>query len=152
MADLHSCYPSSPFDTKRKKERKKASDKLVNIEYKVKGMKSRRVHRLLFLRPLPAGSSSSAVHFGWELPDISSSQEVDHRFIALLHGEQRRDLQVSASACSPSHCPPHLVPEHFLLVSPSAAVAEEILPDMGYHRLSAHAPRAFVVISVSEPF
>jgi len=59
MAELHSCYPSSPFDT-RKKERKQASDKLVNIEYKGKGMKSRRARRLLFLRPLPAGSYSSA--------------------------------------------------------------------------------------------
>jgi len=50
MAEVHSCYLLSPFDT-IKKERKKASDKLVSIEYKGKGMKSRRVRRLLFLRP-----------------------------------------------------------------------------------------------------
>jgi hypothetical protein len=154
MAELHSCYPSSPFDTRkkeRKKGRKQVSDKLVNIEYKGKGMKSRRARRLLFLRPLPAGSSSS-VHFGWELPDISGRQEVHHRFIALLHGEQLRDLHVSASARSPSRCFPHLFPERFLLASPSAAVAEQMLPRLGYRPASATAPPAFVIVSVSEPF
>jgi GAF domain-containing protein len=50
-------------------------------------MKSRRARRLLFRRPLPAGSSSS-VHFGRELPVISSRREVHHRFIALLHGDK----------------------------------------------------------------
>ena len=46
--------------------------------------------------------------FGRELPDIGSYQEVHHRLIALLHGEQLRDLHVSASARSPSRCFPHL--------------------------------------------
>ena len=111
-------------------------------------MKSRRARRLLFLRPLPAGSSSS-VYFGRELPDISSRQEVHHRFIALLHGEQLRDLHVSASACSPPSRFSHLFPEHFLLVFPSAAVAEEMFPRLGYRPASAAAPPALVIISVS---
>jgi len=78
-------------------------------------MESRRARRLLFLRPFPA-SSSSSVHFRGELPDVSSRQEVHHPFIALLHGEQLRDLHVSASARSPSRCFPHLFPERLLLV------------------------------------
>ena len=64
--------------------------------------------RLLFLRPLPAGSYSS-VHFGRELPDISGRQEVHHRLVALLHGEQLRNLHVSASACSPPSRFSHLL-------------------------------------------
>jgi len=75
--------------------------------------------------------------FGRELPDIGSYQEVHHRLIALLHGEQLRDLHVSASARSPSRCFPHLFPECFLLVSPPAAVAEEMLPCLGYRPTSA---------------
>ena len=91
--------------------------------------------------------------FGRELPDIGSYQEVHHRLIALLHGEQLRDLHVSASAHSPSRCFPHLFPVRFLLVFPSAAVAEEMLPRLGYRPTSAAAaPPAFVVVSVSEPF
>jgi len=145
MAELHSCYPSSPFDT-RKKERKQASDTLINIEYKGKGMKSRRAHQLLFLRPLPPGSSSS-VHFGWELPDIGSRQEVHHSFIAFLHREQLRDLHVLASARSPSRCFPHLFPVCFLLVSPSAAVAEEMLRCLVYRP----ATLTSVITSVKPP-
>ena len=105
-------------------------------------MKSGRARRLLLLLLRT---------FGRELPDIGSYQEVHHRLIALLHGEQLRDLHVSASARSPSRCFPHLFPERFLLVSPSAAVAEEMLPRLGY-RPAAAAPPAFVVVSVSEPF
>jgi hypothetical protein len=83
----------------------------------------------------PAGSYSSA-RFGRELPDISGRQEVHHRFIALLHGEQLRDLHVSASARSPSRRFPHLFPERFLLVFPSAAVAEEMFPRLGRRSLT----------------
>jgi len=72
--------------------------------------------------------------------------------IALLHGEQLRDLHVSASARSPSRCLPHLFPERLLLVFPSAAVAEEMFPRLGRRPASAAAPPAFVVVSVSEPF
>jgi len=90
--------------------------------------------------------------FGRELPDIGGSQEVHHCLIALLHGEQLRDLHVSASARSPSRCFPHLFPERFLLVSPPAAVAEEMLPRLGNRPTSAAAPPAFVVVSVSELF
>jgi hypothetical protein len=53
---------------------------------------------------------------------------------------------VSASARSPSHCFPHLFPEHFLLVFPSVAVAEEMLPRLGRRPASAAAPPAFVVV------
>src|SRR5882757_5930394 len=106
-------------------------------------MKSGRTRRLLLLLLRT---------FRRELPDISSYQEVHHRLIALLHGEQLRDLHVSASARSPSRCFPHLFPERFLLVSPSAAVAEEMLPRRGHRRASAAALPAFVVVSVSEPF
>jgi hypothetical protein len=145
---------------KERKREKNASDKLVTIEYKGKRDEIKEsspalipppvARRLLFLRPLPAGSSSS-VHLGWELPDISSRQEVHHRFIALLHGEQLRDLHVSASARSPSCCLPHLLPERSLLVTPSAAVAEEMLLRLGYRPASAAAPPAPVVVSLSEP-
>ena len=118
-------------------------------------MKSRRARRLLLLRPLPAGFYSS-VHFGRELPDISSRQEVHHRFVAFLHGEHLRDLHVSASARSPSRRFPHLFPERFLLLFPSAAVAEEVaeevFPRLGRRPASAAAPPALVVVSVSEPF
>jgi len=86
------------------------------MRYKGDGMKSqRRDRRLLLLRLRP---------LGWELPDISGRQEVHHRSIALFHGEQLRDLLVSASARSPSRCFPHLFPERSLLVFPPAAVAE----------------------------
>jgi hypothetical protein len=112
-------------------------------------MKSRRARRLLFLRPLPAGSYSS-VDFWRERPDISSRQEVHHRFIALLHGEQLRDSHVSAR--SPPCRFSHLFPEHFLLVFPSAAVAEEMFPRLGHRPASAAALPALVIISVSEPF
>jgi hypothetical protein len=93
-------------------------------------MKSqRRDRRLLLLRPL-----------GRELPDISGRQEVHHRFITLFHGEQLRDLHVSASARSPSRCFPHLFPERSLLVFPSVAVAEEVFPRLGRRPASAAAP------------
>jgi len=108
-------------------------------------------HRLLFPRPVPSGSSSS-IHCGWEHADMSRCLEVHLRFIALLHGEQLRDVQVSASARSPSCCIPHLSPECFLLVSPSSAVADVMLPRLGYLASSTTRPPALVVTSVSEPF
>ena len=114
-------------------------------------MESRRAHRLLLLHPLPAVFYSS-VHFGRELLDISGRQEVHLHFIALLHGEQLRDLHVSASACSPSSRFSHLFLQHFLLVFPSGAVAEEMFPRLGRHPASAAAPQAFIVVSVSKPF
>jgi len=138
MAELHSCYPSSPSG-KRKKESKRLKHGQKGIQRKRDEIKESPpalipppvARRLLSLRPLPAGSYPS-VHFGRELPDISSRQEVHHRFIALLHGEQLRDLHVSASACSPPSRFCHLFPEHFLLIFPSAAVAEEMFPRLGH--------------------
>ena len=138
MAELHSCYRRPLLIQERKKERKKASALILPLV----------ACRLLFLCALPAGSSSS-VHFGWELPDIRSRQEFHHHFIALLHGEQLRDLYVLAPARSPSRCFPHIFPERLLLVSPWAAVAEEMLPHQGYRAASATAPSAFVVFTVS---
>jgi len=58
---------------------------------------------------------------------------------------------MSASAHSPSRRFSHFFPECLLLVFPSAAVAEEIFPRLGYPA-SAAAPPAFVIVSVSEPF
>jgi hypothetical protein len=81
---------------------------------------------------------------GQKLPDISGCQ--------IFHREQLRDLHVSASARSPSRCFPHLFPERFLLVFPSAAVAEEVFPCLGRRPTSTAAPPAFIVASVSESF
>ena len=114
-------------------------------------MKSRRACQLLLLHPFPASFYSSA-QFGRQLPDISSRQEVHYRFIALLHGEQLRDLHVSPSASSPPSLFSHLCPEHFLLVFPLAGVVEEVLPRQGCRPTSAAPPPVLIVISVSEPF
>jgi len=142
MAGLRSYYPSSPSD---KRKRKAKHLKVIYINYKGNVMKSGRARRLLLLLLLLRT-------FGRELPDIGSYQEVHHRLIALLHGEQLRDLHVSASARSPSRCFPHFFPERLLLVFPSAALAEEMLPRLGYCPASAAAPPSFVVVSVSDPF
>jgi len=88
--------------------------------------------------------------FGRELPDIGSYQEVHHRLIARLNGAQLRELHMSASGHSPSHCFTHLFQERLLLVSPSAAVAEEKLPRVRHRPSSAAAPAASVVVSVSK--
>jgi len=88
---------------------------------------------------------------GRKLPDVSSCQEVHHRFVAFLHGKQLRDLHMSASAHFPARCLPHRFPEHLLLVFPSPAVAEEVFPCLDYSTSIAARP-AFVVVSVPEPF
>jgi len=59
---------------------------------------------------------------------------------------------MSASACSPPSRFSHLIPEHLLLVFPSATVVEEMFPRLGCHPASTAAPPAFVVVSVSQPF
>jgi len=46
----------------------------------------------------------------------------------------------------------HLFPDRVLLVSESAAVAEEMLPRLGYRPACTAAPQASVVVSMSEPF
>jgi len=117
---------------------------MIYMNYKGNVMKSGRARRLLLLLLLRRS--------GRELRNIGCYQEVHHRLIALLHGEQLRDFHVSASAHSPSHSCPHLFPERLLLVSPSAAVVEEMLLRLGYCAAWAAAPTAFVVISVSETF
>jgi len=66
--------------------------------------------------------------FGWELPDLSSHNEVHQCFIALFHRKQLWDLHVSASAYFPAHQLSHSFPEGVLMVCPPAAMAEEGLP------------------------
>jgi hypothetical protein len=106
------------------------------MRYKENGMRFQRKDRwLLLLRP-----------FGRELPDISGCQEVHHRFVALLHREQLRDLHVSAPARSPSRCFPHLFPVRFRLVFPSAAVAEEVFPRLGRRPTSAEVVLFYTIL------
>jgi hypothetical protein len=99
MAELHSCYPSSPSD---KRNHLKMIDKLQRKWDEIKesppALTPPPVARRLLLLLLRT--------FGWELPDIGSYQEVHHRLIAFLHGEQLRDLNVLASARSRSRCFP----------------------------------------------
>jgi len=144
MVELHSCYPFSCSDTRKHLKR-------GQIEYKGKAKESRGARLLQFLHPFPAGFYSS-VCFGWELPNFSSHQEVHHHFIAYLHGEQLRDLRVSASACSPPSHISQLFPEHRLLVFQSAAVAEEMFPRLGCHPSCTAAAPIFLIVSVSKPF
>jgi len=92
------------------------------------------------------------LHFGRKLPDIGSYQKEHHRFIALLHGDQLRDLRVSASACSPPSRFSHLFPEHFQLAFPLAAVTEEMFPNLGHHPACATAPPALVQVYVTKLF
>jgi len=102
--------------------------------------------------PAPESTSVAAPYlhsFGRELPDLSSRQEVHHHLIAFIHGKQLRDLHVSVSTHFPAHHLPYRFPEYFLLVSPPAAMAEEVLPCLGCY---PYTPPAFVVLSVAEPF
>ena len=139
MAELRSYYLSSPSD---KRKRKAKHLKVIYVNYKGNVMKSGRACRLLLLLLLLRTS-------GRELLNITSYLEVHHRLIALVHGEQLRDLHVSAFARSSSCCFPHLFPECLLLVFPSAAVAEEMLQRLDYSPVSAAAPPGFVVDSES---
>jgi hypothetical protein len=128
MAELN---PSSPLT----KESKQTNKRLMNTKETQK-----RHCRTSLLHPLAR-----------ELPDVGSRQEVHHRFGAFLHGEQLRDLHVSASARLPARCLPHRFPERLLLVFPSPAVAEEVFPCLD-RSTSIAAPPAFAVVSVPEPF
>ena len=56
---------------------------------------------------------------------------------------------MSASARVPARRLPHRLPQFFLMISPPAAVAEEVLPGQGH---CPSTPPALVVISVAEPF
>jgi len=106
------------------------------------------------LPPPPAPESASAPapychSFEREFPDFSSRQEVHHLLVAFFHGKQLGNLHMSASACFPACHLSHCFLEHFLLVSPPAVVAEEVLPRLGH---CPFTPPAFVVISVAESF
>ena len=99
--------------------------------------------------PEPWARSIPLLQFGRELPDVSGRQEVHHRLVALFYGKQIRDLHMSASAHFPTHRLPHRLPQDFLGVFPQAAVAEEVLPRLGY---CPTTPPALVVISVAKSF
>jgi hypothetical protein len=72
--------------------------------------------------------------------------------ITFVSGKQLRDLHVSASARFPARCLSHRFPQCFLLLSPSAAVAEEVFPHVGRRPASTAAPPAFVVLTMAELF
>jgi len=84
-----------------------------------------------------------------ELPDVHGRQEVHHRHVIYLHGQQLRHLCSPASASFPARCFSHLLPELPLLVFPPAAVMEEMLQCLAHH---SPAPPALVILSVSESF
>jgi hypothetical protein len=119
-----------------------------------KERKKERKNSIIPLPPVPPPSlqTLSPLHttpsFARIFPDLSGRQKVHHRLVALLYGEKLRDLHVPESprfpACFLSHC----FPECLLLVIPSAAVAGEVLPRLGY---GPSTPPAFVVVSVAEP-
>jgi len=93
---------------------------------------------------LPLAPSS----FGRELPNLGGCQEVYHSLVAFRYGKKLRDLHVSASAHFPACIFSHRLPLLSLVVSPPAAVAEEVLPRLVY---CPSTPPAFVVISMAEP-
>jgi len=102
--------------------------------------------------PPPSPQALSPLHtapsFGQKFPDLSGRQKVHHHLVAHLYGKKLRDLHLPASARFSACCLSHCLPECLLLVFPSAAVAEEVLPHLGH---SPSTPPAFIVISVAEP-
>jgi hypothetical protein len=68
--------------------------------------------------------------------------------VAFLHGKQLRNLHMSASARFPACGLSQRLPERHLLVFPSAAVAEVMLPRL---ECAGSALPACVVLSVSKP-
>jgi hypothetical protein len=81
--------------------------------------KERKTDRKNDITALPPPFTSAPAPYrrspGRELPDFSSRQEIYHRLITLFHGEQLRDLHVSASACYPALGLSHRFPERALL-------------------------------------
>jgi len=102
--------------------------------------------------PPPSVQALSTFHttpsFGRRFPDQSGRHKIHHRLLELLYGKKLRHLHVPASAHILACCMSHCLPECLLLVFPSAAVAEEVLPCLGH---SPSTPPAFVVVSVAEP-
>jgi hypothetical protein len=144
MAELHSNYPSSPSDN-----RKKASTSGRYVSYNGRGKKSRTACQPIHLRPLPT-STCSSTRFGWQFPDISGRQKVYHRLVAFLYREQFRDFHVSATAHSLSRLFSHLFPAHLLQVFRSAAVAKDMFPCLGCPD-SCTTSLGFVIVLVSQP-
>jgi hypothetical protein len=112
--------------------------------------KKRKDTSPLPLLPAPESASVPApsLHsFGRGLSNFSSRQDVHHRLITLFHGKQLIVLHMSASAYFPAFSFSHRFPEHNLLVSPLAAVAEEVCPHLSHY---PSTPPALVVLSVTE--
>ena len=136
MAELPPRYPSSP---------------LTNESLKTDQNKKEKKRKMQ--RSMPAAAAPPSLpSFGRELPDCSRCQEVHHRLITFVSGKQLRDLHVSASARFPARRLSHRFPQGFLLVSPPAAVAEEVFPRLGRRPASTAAPPAFVILTMAEPF
>jgi len=145
MAELPPRYPLSPLTNEKIK---RLTNPRQDRKEKQEGIRP--------LPPLPTPESASApapyrASSGRELPDFSSRQELNHHLVALFFGKQLRDLHMSASARFPACRFSHLLLQCLLLVSPPAAVAEQVFPGLDC-AASAAAPPAFVVLSVADPF
>ena len=98
--------------------------------------------------PHPLSPLHPAASFGRRVPDLSGRQEVHHRLFGLFYCYKLGNLHVPASARFPACCLSLSLAECLLLVVPSAAVAEEVLPRLGH---SPSTPPVFIVISVAKP-
>jgi hypothetical protein len=72
--------------------------------------------------------------------------------IPFFSGNQLRELQVAASVRFPARRDSHRLPQCFLLVSPPAAVVEEVFPRLGRRPASTNEPPAFVFLTMVELF
>jgi len=155
MVQLPSRYPSSPpIYIWKLSDRTKAK---MNWTQREKRQGTKTNGYITPPPPHPAPESASAPppyhhSFGRELSDFCCRQQVHHLLITLFHRKQHRDLHMSASACFPARRLSHRLPQYLLLVSPPAAVAEQVFPRLGRHSASATAPWVFVVLSVPKPF
>jgi hypothetical protein len=68
----------------------------------------------------------------------------------LIDGIQLRDQHVSASACIPAHDLSHRIPLCLSLVSPPAAVPEQVFQHLGHYPGSAPTPKALVIRSMAD--
>jgi len=136
MAELPPRYPSSPL-----------TDESLKTDQNKKEKKRKTQ------RSMPAAAAPpSLLSFGRELPDVSRRQEVYHHLITFVSGKRLRDLHVSASAHFPARRLSHRFQQCFLLVSPPAAVAEEVFLRLGRCPASTAAPPAFDVLTMAEPY
>jgi len=139
MAELPPRYPSSLLTNESLK--------------KVQNRQEKKGKEKKMQRSMPAAAAPPSLpSFVQELPDFSHRQEVHHHLITLVSGKQLRDLHESAFARFPARrLSPHF-PQCFVLLSPPAAVAEEVFPHLGRPPSSTTAPPAFVALTMAEPF